>query len=368
MIHLPIILIHGFNGSPSNWIGPGDRFPEFLTEHGYDPDLIRVFDYGSYKYDGKLRYNNLGDMREIAHRLDDPDSIDPAVKVAAVDRLSEESRARGGPSKVTIIAHSSGGLVARYYLTRQTEDEFHTRYRGNVGQVIFLGTPHLGVDVEDLLDPFLSGRLIYGLMVRVHYLLPPEYHGHAKSLRDSFGQMRRITKTAFFPESTEENQGETPAFKQMHPGSDFLRDINSLGGMPEDVGYSNIIGDVRAGVRIRALGRDIVDHEKSFGDFLVSVASAGAIPNAPSDCYALVEEHCLEVDLTRRISRLVRLMESGEHPTPLHRWLRSLPASREHILEILARSHGPVTNVARALPRTTETRQEEHSEPGRSPP
>src|SRR5512138_1063764 len=70
MIPQPILLIHGLNGSPSNWTGPDDRFPEFLAAHGYDPALIRVFNYGYEVYNGKRTYNNLGDIRQIAHRLD----------------------------------------------------------------------------------------------------------------------------------------------------------------------------------------------------------------------------------------------------------------------------------------------------------
>lgn len=336
MRELPILLIHGFNGAPSNWTGPEDRFPEFLEQHGYDPELVRVFDYGSYDYQGKLRYNNLGDIRQIAHHLDEPGSNNPAVQRAAVDALSRDSVARGGPSKVTIIAHSSGGLVARYYLTRQQPDEFGTLYRGNVGRVIFLGTPHQGVDVEDILDPLPSNLLLYRLMVRVHYLLPPEYHDQANSLRDELREMRRMTKQTFFPEAAVEGSEETPAFRQLHPGSLFLQDINRPGAMPGDIEYHNIVGDVRAGVQIEWFRQKWIDWEKSFGDFLVSTYSAGSIPNAPSDCFALLQEHCLQVDVSRRISNLVRVTETGEHPVPIHRWLRSLPASRARMLQILA--------------------------------
>ncbi len=53
MIRLPILLIHGFNGAPTNWTGPSDRFPDFLVEHGFDPDLIRVFSYG---YDTSITF------------------------------------------------------------------------------------------------------------------------------------------------------------------------------------------------------------------------------------------------------------------------------------------------------------------------
>jgi pimeloyl-ACP methyl ester carboxylesterase len=342
MTPLPILLIHGFNGSPGNWTGPADRFPDFLAAHGYDPDLIRVFDYGYGEYRGKPFYNNLGDIREIAHRLDGGGSDDPELQACSVDRLSRDSAERGGPLKITMIAHSSGGLVARYYLSRQTEDSFGTRYRGNIDQVIFQGTPHQGVDVEDILDP-LPNHWIYSLMVRLHYLFPPEYHEHSQSLRLKLLNLHASAKQAWSTNGESEKAiEETPTFKQIHPGSEFLNDINRPGAMPREVGYFNIYGDVRAGVRVQFGDRILLNEERDFGDFLVSARSAGAIPNAESQGYPLAEEYCLEAELARRTSRLVEVRSSGGHPTPIHRYLRSHPAARERILETLS-EHSQIT-------------------------
>jgi pimeloyl-ACP methyl ester carboxylesterase len=336
MTLLPILLIHGFNGSPGNWTGPADRFPDFLAAHGYDPDLIRVFTYGNGEYRGKPFYNNLGDIREIAHRLDGGGSDDPELQACSVDRLSRESADRGGPLKITMIAHSSGGLVARYYLSRQTEDSFGTRYRGNVDQVIFLGTPHQGVDVEDILDP-LPNHWIYRLMVRLHYLFPPEYHEHSQSLRLKLLNLHASAKQAWSSDGESEKAiEETPTFKQIHPGSEFLNDINRPGAISREVAYFNIYGDVHAGVRIQFGHRILLNEEKDFGDFLVSAGSAGTIPNAKSQGYPLTEEYWLEAELGRRTSRLVEVRSSGGHPTPFHGILRSHPAARERILEILS--------------------------------
>jgi pimeloyl-ACP methyl ester carboxylesterase len=337
MIPTPIMLIHGFNGAPSNWTGPTDHFPEYLAAQGYDPDLIRVFNYGYMEYEGKRFYNNLGDLREIAHRLDEGNSDDPELRVCAVDRLSRDSAARGGPEKITLIAHSSGGLIARYYLSRQTEDQFGTRYRGNVARAIFLGTPHHGVDVEDILDP-LPNRWIYGWMVRVHYLFPPDYHGANQSLRNRLDHLRASARTAWYKDdAAKESIQETPAFHQIHPGSEFLDGINCQGVMPSDVAYHNIFGDVSARIHVKVGGRILVNKQKQFGDGLVTSKSAGTIPNAESAPWPLAEEYCLEIELGRRTRQVVEVKRSGEHPMPIHRNLRSHPGSRKRILEILAR-------------------------------
>jgi hypothetical protein len=107
--------------------------------------------------------------------------------------------------------------------------------------------------------------------------------------------------------------------------------------MPQDILYFNIIGSISAGVRIHAFGRDLVNGEKDFGDFLVSEDSAGSIPNAESECCPILDKHCLTVELRRRTSQLVQLSATPDQPVPIHRHLRSLPASRERMLEILQR-------------------------------
>lgn len=326
---IPILLIHGFNGAPSNWTGPKDRMPEFLAEHGLDPAFVRVFQYGYYTYNGKPIYNALGDMREIAHQLDMTDSSDPDRMVSSVDLLSKESVARGGPSKVTLIAHSSGGLIARYYLSRKTPDQFGTQYRGNVARLICLGTPHSGVDIEDLLDPLPTNFLIYRLMVRLHFLFPPEYHEHAQSLRIKLRELRRAALGAW-----DETNAETPAFKQFHPGSEFLDQLNRPGAMPNDVAFFNVVGDIRAQIQVRTGKRTLFHAERGFGDMLVSRESAGIIPNAPSDMTAIPDINCLDVQAPPAIPR-AKLDNDFEPPAPIHRWLRSHPASRRRILAIL---------------------------------
>ncbi len=318
MRHVPILLIHGFNGAPTNWTGPDDRFPEFLAAHGFDPDLIRVFDYGYDEHDDKHEYNALGDMREIAHRLDMADSDDPIIQNNSVERLSRDSVARGGPSKITMIGHSSGGLIARYYLSRATPDEFGTCYRGNVGQVICLGTPHQGVDIEDLLDPLPTNFLIYRLMVHAHFMLPPEYHEQVRLVRKEYQQLRKSTVDAFRGEESDE---ETPALKQFHPGSAFLNDINRPGAMPKDVKFFNIVGNVRTDVSVKVLGRQVLRGGRNFGDMLVSRESASVIPNAPSDCYTIQNTTALDANLGL-VHPHVELEHHGEPPVPIHRFLR----------------------------------------------
>lgn len=54
-----------------------------------------------------------------------------------LDKLIEEVKQRSGQPKVNIVAHSMGGLVARYYIADEEKAK-------NVGKLISLGVPHLG--------------------------------------------------------------------------------------------------------------------------------------------------------------------------------------------------------------------------------
>ncbi len=104
-----------FNGDPGDWTDGG--FRQYLVEHGgLDPELVRVFRYGVAE-DGT--YNNRGDLRQISSRLAGVGLSDAEKLTCSVDQLSADSAARGGPAQVTLIAHSLGGIISRYYLSRQ---------------------------------------------------------------------------------------------------------------------------------------------------------------------------------------------------------------------------------------------------------
>jgi hypothetical protein len=87
-----------------------------------------------------------------------------------------------------------------------------------------------------------------------------------------------------------------------------------------------------------------VNGVKSFGDFLVSTGSASTIPNARSQCHPLVNEYCLDADLGHRTSHLLQVEHDGTSKIPIHRHLRSLPAARAKMLEIL--QHNAVKTAA----------------------
>lgn len=91
--------------------------------------------------------------------------LDNVESARALDRLIEQIRIDFGQPdlKVDIVAHSMGGLIARYYLRYGSQDvlggnDFPLNYRGEgrVRRVALLGTPNLG-SVESL-HSFIAGR------------------------------------------------------------------------------------------------------------------------------------------------------------------------------------------------------------------
>jgi len=104
--HNPVVIVPGFSS------------PGFAT----DPLAARLRNSGFTTYNWQLPGLGFGDIRDSAAAL--------ATKVQQV-------RAATGAAKVDLVAHSEGGLVARYYL----------KFLGGtayVGRYVSLGTPQYG--------------------------------------------------------------------------------------------------------------------------------------------------------------------------------------------------------------------------------
>ena len=104
----PIVFVHGYSGSSSNWSTMMSRF----RSSGYPSNKLYGFDYNS------LLISDTASGAQLASY------------VASV-------RGRHGGEKVSIVAHSNGGLVSRAFRV----------FNGGTAQMrrfVTLGTPHLG--------------------------------------------------------------------------------------------------------------------------------------------------------------------------------------------------------------------------------
>lgn len=104
----PIIFVHGYSGSTSNWNTMVSRF----TGSGYPSSKLYRFGYNSLVYSNKTSASQL------------------STYVNSV-------RANNGNAAVSIIAHSNGGLVSRWFRAKLGGTAKMRRF-------ITLGTPHNG--------------------------------------------------------------------------------------------------------------------------------------------------------------------------------------------------------------------------------
>ena len=299
---LPVMFIHGLNGDPGDWTDSG--FRQYLLAQGdLDPDLVRLFRSGVAE-DGT--YNNRGDLRQIASRLAGAGLDEKNLLTSSVDRLSQDSVAKGGPAPVTLIAHSLGGIISRYYLSRRTPDQFGTVYRGNVGRLITIGSPHRGVDLLRLTKLVPRGSLGWRFIRLLERLgLAPALPASAVEQWEATlerEQAEARARMASAPDATGPQERvlltDTPIYQQLAPDSPLLKELNTPGTMPQGVECHCFYGDIRVAVHVRAGGLTLVDETVSFGDFAVPAHSAREIPGASSIPHPYVTEQ--RIDLTIR--------------------------------------------------------------------
>jgi pimeloyl-ACP methyl ester carboxylesterase len=295
------MLIHGFDGLPTVWTESGFR-QRLIAEGDLDPNLVRAFDYGIAS-DGT--YNNRGDLRAVASRLASANLPPDERLMCSIDQLSDNSVARGGPAQVTIICHSLGGIISRYYLSRSEPDEWDTIYRGNVGRLITIGSPHRGVDLLRFTDLVPRGSLAWWFirMLERLGLAPARPATYALELANALRQQqlaaRRNAGTVSETLVPEERVllTETPIYAQLHPDSSLLHELNQPGRMPKGVSCHTFYGDIRYSVQVRANHLTLIDQTVSFGDLVVAAASARDIPHVKCDSRPFVDGKSISMTL-----------------------------------------------------------------------
>ena len=294
---LPIMLIHGFDGLPTVWTESGFR-QRLIAEGDLDPNLVRAFDYGVAS-DGT--YNNRGDLRAIAARLAGANLAADERLLCSIDQLSDNSVAKGGPPQVTIICHSLGGIIARYYLSRATPDEFGTLYRGNVGRLITIGSPHRGVDLLRLTDLVPRGSIVWWFIRLLERLglAPARPATIAAELDASLRQQQLAARRSAAHELPDGRVllTDTPIYAQLHPDSALLRELNQPGTMPKEVACHTFYGDIRYSIRVQANSLTLVDQTVSFGDLVVAAESARDIPHVRGDSRPFIDGKSITMTL-----------------------------------------------------------------------
>lgn len=287
MLPRPVILIHDLGGSPQDW----DRWglvAHLVQQGGLDPRLIRRFEYGYVRHGTVPRYDAQGDLIQIARRLSD-DSAAPGGEACQVDALAAESRALGGPGKVSIVAVGAGGIIARYYLSRRTADALGTRYNGNVDKVILVGTPNRGARLGSVAGDFRK-------MWWARIFPPSRSKAALNEICRGFETLRERVLAEMPGESGPPISPRALGLLQISEKSFLLRYLNRAECTPKDVRFWCLAGQITVQFLVPTrLAR--VSVEMHFGDLLTMLPSATTIPGTRPVPIVFRNGYC--VDRTR---------------------------------------------------------------------
>lgn len=254
----PVIFIHGFGGTPEAFTGsdPEKNYKELFLNAGYPEDFIRSYHYCC---DQNGVYNNQGDITEIAGWLEKD-----------VRELSEKHKALGGDGTVDIVAHSMGGLVARYYLSTHLNNH-------NVRKLILVGTPNKGSWILNL-DKNVREFPTIGETVEQSLR-----NGLSRLLMDLNLDIRNLNPSS-------------QAGKQMTPGSEFLTQLSKDASTNTD--YYTLFGDISVTLK-QSIFHYQLTKTVSIGDGIVSAESATNIPKTAKQSLAYNDTIDANINLIR---------------------------------------------------------------------
>lgn len=206
----PVMLVHGIGHTDENYKRYWGRIPDFLQSQGVD------LYFGKQDAFGTIESNAL------------------QIKESVQNALAES-----GSEKVNIIAHSKGGLEARYMISK-------LGMRECVASLTTLATPHRGVKAMDKL--------------KEHNLL-------------TYRMMLQVFNSMLFVSGGELNKNYRP-YEQLT--RDFMQVFNELVPNVEGVYYQSYAFDMKNGASYPELAvfHKIVEEMEGINDGLVSVEFA----------------------------------------------------------------------------------------------
>ncbi|KAK9665714.1 hypothetical protein RND81_14G130500 [Saponaria officinalis] len=212
-----VVMVHGIMGSSADWKFGAEQFVEML------PD--KVFVHCSERNGAKLTLDGVDVM---AQRL--------AAEVQEIIKLKPTLR------KISFVAHSVGGLVARYAIgiLYQPPDGDSENTGGTIGGLeavnfITVATPHLGSRGNKQV-PFLFGFTTIEKVASlvIHWIF------------------RRTGRHLFL---TDRDDGKPPLLKRMVDDSSEYRFLSALRAFKRRIAYSNVGYDHIVGWRTSCIRR-----------------------------------------------------------------------------------------------------------------
>lgn len=289
-----VLLIHGLNSYPEVWLEEGNNLVAGLREQGYARPLIGLYHYAG-RGSGRDGYNNQGGVAEVA----------AGMREAVLD-LSRASADCGGTGLVDIVAHSMGGLVARYYAL-----EWPTESRLN--RIISVGTPYGGSWMADALE----------------FGSPEQWGGGVESLVRLLRQSGRMMGVNV----------EDQAYVDLRSGSVVQQRLREE-PVNWRIGYYALYGDIEAVLALRLFHLRLVSQRYELGDLVVGAESAREVGQQwLSEAVGFSDQVIRELSLGLRLGQGVMelgLIHLDQLQLPYwHNALLSAPEVQQVIFRIL---------------------------------
>jgi len=152
-------------------LGDGDSWGAERSQRSAstaDTPMLSTLQAAGYRYGGIVDGSAVADSESGSVAGHSPDNLFVLRFSAAADndglafkglelaQAISVVRRRSGASKVTLVAYSAGGLVARAYLQGALPG---LAYRGDVDRLITIATPHMGAELAASLGDWLGTQV-----------------------------------------------------------------------------------------------------------------------------------------------------------------------------------------------------------------
>lgn len=282
-------------GNYKKIIGDAEIDPWFSSEDFYDPVLIIPGITGSFKvgdtwkldpilhtYDNlvasfeKNGYTKNKNLFEFPYEWRNSNVITAESLKEKIQEIKDDT----GIPRVNIVAHSMGGLVARYYI----ESDF---YQNDINNLITLGTPHKGSPKSYPRWEAAEGFFEADEMIMKQAFWLEALHAGYLNLKD-YIQARVLSVKELLPDYSylkEAGNEELRIYPENYPQNTFLEFLNNENQLAKlkNVNFINIIGN-------------IIDSEKTITSFNVVESSEDGKweHGMPENFYDSAEERGIE--------------------------------------------------------------------------
>ena len=258
---VPVLFLHGFaKGNPADWETVINALKPYFGPYQQVGPYLETLDFqdpnGSIDTYPPGKLNPQGNNRGWSDKL--------AIKI---DELLSSSKYGFYCAGVNIVAHSMGGLAARYYLAVNSS--------ANVPKLILVGVPNLGTPLSSAANGLsLVQEFGWGLFLGPSvYLVPFNYI----ALESAFSNLLEIDFRGCAIDDMDNSD----------LGGSFLHYLNKLPLSPETK-YVTVVGQKGSILNL------MLFQEWVGGDSIVSLRSQKGIPNLQNENIIIVSDHWQE--------------------------------------------------------------------------